>query len=290
MWWLKMIVDAHYHLEERIEIVDRLLDQMDRHGIGRTVLIPALNDPITIDWVVEKFSGLGRRWRGLGNFFYGRMVTEDGKFVLLNKSYPIYEDLDNESVARVIQAHPDRFYGWIVVNPEVADPIAEVEKWVGKPGWIGVKAHPYLHRYPVAMVDDLAAYCSENGLPLLVHLGGDKKRGDYRFLPERYPSLKIIYAHAGVPFWEELWDYARKKANVFVDLSGEYLDDPFRLKSVQVLGAEKCLYGTDGPYGHPDTDGSYDHGKILNEIRNWPLSDEDKELVLGGNFTEIIGA
>lgn len=56
-----MIVDAHYHLEERVETVDRLLEQMDRYGIYRTVLIPALNDPFTIDWIAEKFSGLSRR-------------------------------------------------------------------------------------------------------------------------------------------------------------------------------------------------------------------------------------
>lgn len=284
-----MIVDAHYHLEERVETVDRLLEQMDRHGISRTVLMPALNDPITIDWIAEKFAGLGRRWRSLGNYFYKRMVTEDGKFVLLNKSYPIYEKLDNESVARVMQDHPDKFYGWIIVNPKIGDPILEVEKWIGKHGWIGVKIHPYLHRYPVAMTDVVADYCSENGLPLLIHLGGDRERGDYRYLPDRYPDLNIVYAHAGVPFWEELWNYVREMDNVFIDLSGQYLDGPLRLKAVKALGAEKCLYGTDGPYGYPDVDGSYDHGKILNEILDWPISDGEKERILGGNFIEITG-
>lgn len=289
-----MIIDVHYHLEERIETVDRLLDQMDHHGIDRIVLIPAMNEPFTVGGIVEKFSGLGRwalkgGWRGLGMFLYRSMVTDDGKLVLLNKSYQIYDEPDNESVARVIQAHPDKFYGWILVNPKVADPIAEIEKWIGKPSWIGVKTHPYLHRYPVAMVNDVAAYCSESGLPMLVHLGGERERGDYRYLPERYPNLKIVYAHAGVPFLGELWDYARKKDNIFVDLSSQYLDDPLRLKTVEVLGAEKCLYGTDGPYGYPDTEGSYDHGKILNEILSWPLSDADKERILGGNFLEITG-
>ena len=139
------------------------------------------------------------------------------------------------------------------------------------------------------MVDDVADYCSDNGMPLMVHLGGDKERGDYRYLPERYPNLKVVYAHAGVPFWEKLWDYIKKKDNVFVDLSGQYLDDPLRLKTDKILGAEKCLYGTDGPIGYPDTDGSYDHGKILNEILSWPISEADRERILGGNFIEITG-
>jgi len=62
-----------------------------------------------------------------------------------------------------------------------------------------------------------------------------------------------------------------------------------RLETVEALGAEKCLYGTDGPYGYSDTDGSYDHGKILNEILNWPLPKADKKRILGGNFIEITG-
>lgn len=283
------IIDAHYHLEERVETVDRLLAQMDRYDISRTVLMPALNDPITINWIAENFSGLGRRWRGLGNYFYKRMVTEDGKFVLLNKRFPIYEKLDNESVARVMQDHPDKFNGWIMVNPKVGDPVAEVEKWIGKPGWIGVKIHPYLHCYPVMMADDVAEYCNENGLPLMVHLGGDRERGDYRCLPDRYSNLKIVYAHAGVPFWEELWNYVKEMDNVFIDLSSQYLDSPLRLKAVKALGAERCLYGTDGPIGYPDVDGSYDHGKILNEILDWPISEGEKERILGGNFIEITG-
>ena len=44
-----MIVDAHYHLEERMETVDKLLDHMDRYGISRVALIPPLNTPFIID-------------------------------------------------------------------------------------------------------------------------------------------------------------------------------------------------------------------------------------------------
>lgn len=289
-----MIIDAHYHLEERMETVDRMLDQMNRHGISRIALIPTMQDPIRFGRIFDKPGAVMRkaltgRWRSAGLLLYRSGVTADGKLRLLNKRYPIYDEPDNESVARVMQAHPDRFCGWIFVNPRVADPMAEVEQWVGKPGWIGVKTHPFMHRYPVAMLDDVAAYCGDRGLPILLHLGGDRERGDYRYLPERHPKLKILYAHAGVPFYGELWDYAKKKDSVFVDLSSPLLDGPLRLRVVKALGAEKCLYGTDGPYGYPDTDGLYDHGKILNEILQWPLSEADKERIMGGNFIQITG-
>ena len=47
-----------------------------------------------------------------------------------------------------MRAHPDRFWGWVFVNPRAADPQAELERWAGEPGWIGVKAHPFWHRWP----------------------------------------------------------------------------------------------------------------------------------------------
>lgn len=34
-----MIIDAHYHLEERLETVQELLTQMDQHGLHRVALI-----------------------------------------------------------------------------------------------------------------------------------------------------------------------------------------------------------------------------------------------------------
>jgi len=281
----------HYHLEERLETVDRLLDQAEQHGIGRVALMAALGEPPQVVGVAATFAAIGVKalmstWRhGLGLLMYRSTVTADGKLWLPGRTYPIYDTPDNESVAQVMQAHPDKFYGWIFVNPGAADPFSVLEKWAGQPGWIGVKSHPFWHRYPVAMLDDVAAFCSENSLPLLVHLGGNQERGDYRYLPERHPHLKVIYAHAGVPFYREVWEYAKSRDGVFVDLSSPvYVTEPVRLGVVRALGAEKCLHGTDDPYGHSG------QGRMLQEILRLPLSDADKERILGGNFRAMINA
>lgn len=292
---LKMVIDGHYHLEERLETVERLLTQMDRHGIVRIALVPAVQDPFRLGAAAYKALKLMRaalmsRWQGLGLLLYRSLVASNGKFVVMGKRCSIYDQPDNRTVSRVIQAHPDRFYGWIFVNPRAADPIQEMNKWMGQPGWVGVKTHPFMHRYPVAMLDEVAAYCVNKDVPLLMHLGGDRERGDYRYLPERHPGLRVIYAHGGLPFYRELWDYARRKENVLVDISSPYLDEPLRFGTITALGSRKCLYGTDGPYGYADSDGSYDHGKILGEILRSPLRDIDKERITGGNFSEIIGS
>jgi len=289
-----MIIDAHYHLEERMETVDKLIKNMDQYGVNRVALIPPLNTPFKIDWLTMKSTVpiqrmLNSRWQKLGLSIYRTTVSNDGKYTIGAKRYPIYDNPDNEGVARVMQAHPDKFLGWITVNPNTADSVVELEKRAGGLGWIGVKTHPFMYRHSVAMLDDAAAYCVEKGWPILMHLGTDQVRGDYRYLPDRHPKLKIIYAHAGIPFFSNLWDYARGKENVFVDLSCSLLDKSIMAEVVKVLGPEKCLYGSDSPYGYPGIDGLHDYSRVLNTILRLPISAADKDKILGGNFREVTG-
>ena len=123
-----MIVDAHYHLEERVETVDELLLQMKQHGIDRVALIPAMCDPVRVEGIAAQAGSiipraLMSRWRSLGLLLYKTTVTSQGQFSTLGATFPIYGTLDNGSVARTMEAHPDRFYGWLFVNPKVAAPL-----------------------------------------------------------------------------------------------------------------------------------------------------------------------
>lgn len=284
-----MIIDAHYHLEERLETVKGLLAQMDQHGINRVALIApgvGLVDFRGIRGAAKLLPKLLMSpWPRVGMSFYNATLTADNKFSVLGKRYAIYDVPDNESVGRVLEAYPDSFYGWVFVNPRTVEPLAELEKWAGQSGWIGVKALPFWHRYTLSMLDDVAAWCEEKGWPMLVHLGNNQENGNYRYLPERHPRLKIIYAHAGVPFYLQVWEYAQSRDNIFVDLSNPiYVNKRARLGAVQALGAQRCVYGTDGPYAHAE------QGRMTEMILRLPLSDKERKRILGGNFFEMIGA
>ena len=94
-----------------------------------------------------------------------------------------------------------------------------------------------------------------------------------------------MFAHAGVPVYGALWEYARDKPNVFVDLSSwTYVGKRERLGAVKALGVRRCLFGTDGPYLHSD------FGQMVQAIQELPLPDRDKECILAGNFLELTGA
>lgn len=289
-----MIIDAHYHLDERMERIGVLIEKMDRHGIGKTALIAAVVDPFKVDHLAEFLSGLIRKllmgpFRPAGLLGYDSTVTGKGRFKILTKTYSLYPEPDNGRVSAAMKGYPDRFYGWIFINPRVHDPLAEIEKRGQEPGWVGVKCHPFWHQYGVEKLQAVAPYCAEKGLPLLIHLGAKKGEGDFRYLPDRFPDLKIIYAHAGVPFYRKLWEDIRGRKNVWIDLSSPYLNEHLRNEAVKALGPERCIFGSDGPFGYEDQEGGYDHGAIIREIDRFPLSQREKERILSGNFLEILG-
>jgi predicted TIM-barrel fold metal-dependent hydrolase len=283
-----MIIDMHYHHEELIKSTEALLEEMRRNNIDRVALIPKMQEPVHLSGVVKMASDLLPRmlmssFRFLGLLLYNSTITADGQISTLGKKYQLYHRPDNEYIDKILQAYPDKFYSWIFVNPKAADPMQEIERWYGRPGWIGVKTHPFWHNYPVAMLDEAAAFCAEKNLPLLMHLGSDGESGNYQYLPERHPNLKIIYAHAAVPRYREVWKYAKNKENIFVDLSSSiYTYDKILEGVVEALGPGRCLYGTDGPYANAT------QRRMLDRIMRLPLSDEQREQILGRNFLELI--
>ncbi len=287
-----MIIDMHYHLDERMETMDRLLDQMAEFQIDKIALIAPMVDPFHVEGVAEKLARFVRNLltgfcQPLGKVAYESTVTKSGQFSILGKTYDIDRLPDNEVVAGALAAHPDKFLGWIFINPADENSVAVIEKYASFPGWIGVKCHPFWHQYPVSILDDAAALCVEKDLPLLIHLGGKKDNGDYQYLPDKHPDLKIIYAHAGVPHYQKLWDDAKRRKNVYIDLSSPYLDEPLRRAAVDAVGPGKCLYGTDGPFGYPAEDHLYDHGAIMAEIDRLPVSTRQKEGIMGTTFAGL---
>ncbi len=290
-----MIVDAHYHLDPALEPVERLLREMDRVGIGRVALIAALSDPI-------RLSALGlRRWMAMrqalggdrpevGDLRYRLTVRRSGRVAWSGRGDVIHPLPDNDAVERTIAAHPDRFVGWFCVQPRAGIGAAEVERRLSRPGWIGVKAHPFWHQYPVSALDEVAEVCQARGRPMLVHLGAPGERGDFARLPDRFPRLRVVYAHALIPWYRRAWGDARRRDNDFVDLSSPYLDRTLRHAALRELGPERCLYGSDGPYGYPDADGQYDHRAVLEHVERFGLPAQDLDRVLGGNFHAITAA
>jgi predicted TIM-barrel fold metal-dependent hydrolase len=287
-----MIVDCHAHFDPRMLDAGRMLAKMDAAGVDRVALIPPMNDPLPA--TPERLLALMRRLsssaagRVLVEATHRALLTPEGDLRLDGKVVSIYARPDNEGVARLVAAHPDRFFGWIFLNPrnnpQVLD---ELERWRAVPGMIGVKLHPHWHDYRTDLLRPLLRRVEELGLPALVHLGF-RARGDFRAICEAHPKLTLISAHAGFPFYKDLWRYAGAYPNLYVDLSSPYIDEALARAAVAAMGPERCLYGTDAPYGFHDADESYDYGAIRGWVERMPVSHAMRERILGDTFREIL--
>ena len=95
-----MIIDMHYHLDENMEPMDRLIAQMDKFHIDRIALVSQMVEPFHVEGVAEKLSNFVRTlltgfWYRLGLLAYESTVTKSGKFSILGKTYNIDQLPDN---------------------------------------------------------------------------------------------------------------------------------------------------------------------------------------------------
>ena len=287
---VKMIIDCHFHVDETMLTLEKMVEGMDKNGVAKTALIAPMNETMfeldsTFQHNLQRFFRfLILNAPNIGLKIYDGLV-KDGYLKLYGNSYKIYTKPNNDMVAAAIDKFPDRFLGWAAVNPMLPESVEEVEFYLNKPGFIGVKAHPFMHQYSIKALDPVAAMCETKGIPMIIHLSSESD--SYKYLPEKYPDLKLIYAHAGLPFWKKLWEYIKEQPNVFVDTSSDYLTPAIVKKAVESLGYRKVLYGCDGPYGMKKFN-QYDYSAKKSWIDSLQIPDIEKEYILGKNFLGLI--
>jgi uncharacterized protein len=178
----------------------------------------------------------------------------------------------NDHVIDLVSKHPNAFAGILASLDINAEDITKVARYadelVRNPKVVGFKFHPPDQSfYPsdkkfYAVWDVLQA----GGKPVMFHVGftvlGANTDGgsgialDYGrpihldTLARDFPRMKIIAAHPGWPWQEELIGVLTHKKNVFGDTSGylaEQLPEIF-LKAIGGRLQDKALFGTDFPY------------------------------------------
>ena len=290
---MSTVIDCHYHLEERCLTVDQMIARMDAAGIGRVALMGAMTEPFpeVPKPAVRLLQCLlaYRATRPLGRKMVERFDSE-GNVEILGKSYRMYPHPDNASVFDLVQRTPDRFLGWVFVRPGSAvDPVAEMERWMSRPGFVGVKAHPFWHRFEPVQLLSVAEKLIAVSKPLLIHAGFGR-HGDFLALVEKAPELKLVIAHAGFPEYTDTLRRIKDRRNIYVDLSQtSYVSATLTRRAVEILGVERCLFGTDGPYGFPAADGKFDFGYLKARLERLFPDAGVRRRLLGENFVALAG-
>jgi predicted TIM-barrel fold metal-dependent hydrolase len=206
--------------------------------------------------------------------------------------------ISNEYAAGLVAKHPEAFAGVLAsldMGRDPAEQARRAEALAADPVVKGFKFHPPDQGfYP----SDRRYYgiwevIQASGKPAMFHTGftvlganSDGGKGialDYGrpihldTLARDFPRLKIVAAHPGWPWHEELLGVLAHKRNVCVDTSGylaEQLPEPFK----RALGGrlqDKALFGTDFPY--------VDLAKALESFARLGLTDAVSEKILREN-------
>jgi len=225
------------------------------------------------------------------------------------KTYKHY----NSYVSDIVKKHPDRFIGFMGIDPQRGTrAIDELERGI-KMGLKGVKLWPITGFYP----DNPEFYpfykrVEELGLPILCHTGSCPPGTYMKYnrpafvdtVAVDFPNIKIIMAHIGVPWVSEAIAVAKKNDNVFFDISSfqvGYKNAPFFFyqalaEAKMKCGVEKILFGSDWPLFVPHMSQkewvlAIKNLKVPEPMKALGIPDfteEEKAMILGGNAIRVL--
>ena len=189
--------------------------------------------------------------------------------------------LGNALVAEAVEAHPERFRGYVTVNPHYPEESLEELARRYDAGWRLIKFHTGTHDHPAdgPGYRRIWEFAQERGLHVLSHSFPSPER--LAALAAEYPDVSILVGHAAssaaaAPAYCAV---CREHPNVFLDLCGSTLWRGLLERMVALAGAERVLFGSDIPFVDP-------RGQ-LGRVAFARLPDEDLRAVFGGNARRI---
>lgn len=223
---------------------------------------------------------------------------------------------DETSVARAVQSHPHRFWGWFFANPLMPHAAARVEEWLSR-GLRGVCLLPAMHGFslPDARVEEILQVAERHHAVVFVHCGvlsvgirarvGAPSPFDMRFsnpvdlhpIALRHPKLSFVIPHFGAGYFREALMTASLCPNVYLDTSSSNswtkfhapapsLEQVFE-QALEVAGARRVLFGSDSSF-FPRGWVSAVFDRQCEALRKLGTSAEDAAAIFGGNLARLM--
>lgn len=215
----------------------------------------------------------------------------------------------NAQMQGVIDAHPGRFLGYWVVNPNQPELMKrDVAGFEATRGFVGFKFWADYHLVPITSPKYAPAleYAQDHGLLQKIHTFGGSPFNGPEMLGEmaaKYPRANFLMSHCGYGDWETSVQVARDLPNVYLDLASVFQAIDFAMMPggsfmpsamtvaimnnglleymVEVAGSNKILFGSDLPWYSQ----TYHAGAILFAR----ISDEARHDIFHRNAERLLG-
>jgi len=191
-----------------------------------------------------------------------------------------------EYVARGAAKFPGRLIPFARLNPRYGDGALEtLDRAVNEFGFRGVKLHPASYNlipFGEATVR-IFKRAADYGIPLLIHCTDESMclPLQVEMAMERSPETRVVLAHLGGFFHtEDVLRVCLRRSNACVDTSEIPNAKKVRL-AVEMLGAERVLFGTDLPTDNPALE--------IHKIKAAGLGKEAEDLIFHKNAARLLG-
>jgi predicted TIM-barrel fold metal-dependent hydrolase len=198
----------------------------------------------------------------------------------------------NKYVYEAMQKYPDVILGFGWADPTVSVEHAKkmVKVCTEEYGLYGVKLNGAQNDYRIddpvlalPVIEEIA----KAGVMLAFHIGADAYENTHPFRAERiarmYPEMPILMVHIGMEDWDmnqAVVEIAARCPNMY--LVGSATTDKAIMHAIDVLGAERVLFGSDAPFQRPHVVCATYEAALADD-----LTQEEIALVMGGNAARL---
>ena len=223
---------------------------------------------------------------------------------------------DEDSVAAVVSAYPDRFIPYFMLNPKAPDALERTERAFRELGMKGLCLFPAMHHFHVweREIEPILEVVADSGGLVFVHCGllkvgvrdklGLQSHFDIRFanpldisgVARRLKSLPFVVPHFGSGFFRELLLVASECENVYTDSSSSNswmskMPQPLSLEEVfgralDVMGSDRILYGSDSSF-FPRGFQKEQLERQVAALEKLEISSAQAGQILGGNLARL---
>ena len=191
----------------------------------------------------------------------------------------------NDLLGKELGRHTDRMLGYVTIPTHRLGAAAcdEIRRCAERYGMRGVK----MYSHPESPITESASTpiletAADLRLPVLGHF----TPAECDTLMQRVPEAIIVMAHmGGQPYAQGNWhlavEVASRHANLYLDTASSQMDNGMLEHAVGQLGPERILFGTDTPLLDPWVQRA--------KVEGAEITDEAKELILGGNVKRLLG-
>jgi predicted TIM-barrel fold metal-dependent hydrolase len=185
---------------------------------------------------------------------------------------------------------PDRLIPYAYALPSYERPVLQELEAALKGGvFRGIKIHASECVLTDYVIDPVLKLAGRLRVPCLIDATGNVAAA--RRIAEAFPDTAVIFAHMGKytttdgKLVDAFIKLAGEHERVFLDLSGVALEAKIGEAAARV-GAAKLIWGTDGPYAHPDLV-TYARNELA-KVRRLALGQSQTDAILGGNLLKLI--